>query len=178
MNWEALGAIGETVGAVGVIATMAFLAYQIIQTRTALRANAYQAYSHDKRELVMFLVSDPIRGTMIEGLQNPDSLDQDSLFAFQQAMVNFMFFFQMSHKMWRSKQITDADWVTDKQLIGELKSTPGFEIWWPQCRNFFEAEFADAVDDTDPVSRDGFREVPQRFGSRTMMFTHKPMGIR
>ena len=36
MNWEALGAIGEIVGAVAVIATLAYLAVQIRQNSLAL----------------------------------------------------------------------------------------------------------------------------------------------
>ncbi len=36
MNWEALGAIGETVGAIGVVATLLYLAVQIRQNNRKL----------------------------------------------------------------------------------------------------------------------------------------------
>lgn len=38
MSWEALGAIAETIGAIGVIATLAYLAIQIAQNTRAIRA--------------------------------------------------------------------------------------------------------------------------------------------
>ena len=40
MNWEALGAIGELLGAIGVIATLGYLAFQIRQNNKLLAAQA------------------------------------------------------------------------------------------------------------------------------------------
>ena len=37
MNWEAIGAIAESLGAIGVIASLVYLASQIRDTRRALR---------------------------------------------------------------------------------------------------------------------------------------------
>jgi hypothetical protein len=39
MNWEALGAIGETVGAVAVVVTLGYLAVQIRRNTRWLRAS-------------------------------------------------------------------------------------------------------------------------------------------
>jgi hypothetical protein len=40
VNWDAIGAIGEVVGAVGVIATLGYLAVQIRQNNMHLAENA------------------------------------------------------------------------------------------------------------------------------------------
>jgi len=42
MNWEALGAIGEIVGAVAVVLTLGYLALQIRQSRRVIRRSACQ----------------------------------------------------------------------------------------------------------------------------------------
>ena len=39
MNWDALGAVGELAGAIGVIVTLAFLAIQLRQNTVMMRAN-------------------------------------------------------------------------------------------------------------------------------------------
>jgi len=44
MNWEAIGAIGETLGAVGVIVTLAYLASQMKQNTRALRSGSLHTY--------------------------------------------------------------------------------------------------------------------------------------
>jgi len=43
MNWEAIGAIGEVLGALGVIVTLVYLAFQIRQNTSALKLNAEQS---------------------------------------------------------------------------------------------------------------------------------------
>ncbi len=43
MNWEAIGAVGEILGALGVIVTLAYLASQIKQNTRATKAQALQS---------------------------------------------------------------------------------------------------------------------------------------
>ena len=45
MNWEAIGAVGEVVGAIGVIATLGYLAVQIRQNSNVVRSSTRQAIS-------------------------------------------------------------------------------------------------------------------------------------
>ena len=42
MNWDAIGAIAELLGAIGVIASLVYLAGQIRQSREQMRAATYQ----------------------------------------------------------------------------------------------------------------------------------------
>lgn len=51
MDWEAVGAIGEAVGALGVIGTIGYLALQIRQNSRMIRANIRQARSDSAVEL-------------------------------------------------------------------------------------------------------------------------------
>ena len=43
MNWEAIGAVGEILGAIGVIATLLYLTTQIRQNTKALRVSSFHA---------------------------------------------------------------------------------------------------------------------------------------
>lgn len=49
MNWEAIGAIGETLSAVGVIVTLVYLAIQLRQNTRALRSNSWQAIQESEQ---------------------------------------------------------------------------------------------------------------------------------
>ena len=51
MNWEAAGALGEILGAIGVILTLVYLAIQIKRNTAALRVNAMQDLSQASVEL-------------------------------------------------------------------------------------------------------------------------------
>ena len=43
MNWDAIGAIGEIIGAIAVVATLGYLAVQIRQNSTQARLSSVQA---------------------------------------------------------------------------------------------------------------------------------------
>ncbi len=58
MNWEAIGAIAESLGAVGVITTLAYLAQQIRQNTSTVRTSASSAIRQTDIALNTFLAQD------------------------------------------------------------------------------------------------------------------------
>lgn len=59
MNWEAVGAIGEVIGAIGVIVTLAYLAIQIRQNSAVVRSATRQAISTTQAEIGYRLAENP-----------------------------------------------------------------------------------------------------------------------
>ena len=59
MNWEALGAIAELLGALGVIATVVYLAVQIRHNTTALHSASYQHDGEQMNRLILAIVENP-----------------------------------------------------------------------------------------------------------------------
>ena len=58
INWEAIGAIGEIIGAVGVIATLVYLSVQLRQNTKALRSSSWQAIQDSEQRFDELLSSD------------------------------------------------------------------------------------------------------------------------
>ncbi len=56
MNWEAIGAIGEILGAAGVILTLGYLAFQIRAGTKATKAAAFQAVLQSEMEFASILI--------------------------------------------------------------------------------------------------------------------------
>jgi hypothetical protein len=54
MNWEAIGAVAEALGATGVIVTLAYLATHMKQNTRALRSTALQTYRTELSEILNF----------------------------------------------------------------------------------------------------------------------------
>ena len=81
MNWDAIGAIAETLGAVGVIASLVYLAGQIRHSREqmaentrAVRAGTYQHFQSELRE--SFAI-DPGQDSLVaSGLADPNELNE------------------------------------------------------------------------------------------------------
>jgi hypothetical protein len=82
MNWEALGAIGEIVGAVAVVLTLGYLAVQIRQNTRTLRTSSHQASLDGFRELNRVLNELPELALIYRrGRNEPDSLPKDETLA-------------------------------------------------------------------------------------------------
>ena len=90
MNWDAIGAIAETLGAVGVIASLVYLATQIRHSRDqmsqntrAMQAGAHQLYEQGVSSLIMDAVRIPdFHRVLSQGWINFEELDAEDAFRF------------------------------------------------------------------------------------------------
>ena len=83
MNWEAIGAIGEAVGAAGVICTLAYLAFQIRQNSESVRLNAGQTILLSLHEALQSASATPQQArVVILGQSDFDSLAEDEKIQF------------------------------------------------------------------------------------------------
>lgn len=115
MNWEAIGAIGETLGAIGVIVTLVYLAAQLRQNTRALRSNSWQAIQDAEQRFDDLFSKDPavcelwVRGSS-DGLQ---SLDNDAeRFQFTSLAKQLIDQFQTHHYQYERGLIEPEMWET------------------------------------------------------------------
>lgn len=75
MNWDAIGAVGELVGAVAVVVTLVYLALQIRHNTNQSRASSHHAISDSLNQLnMMFGQSGEMSELWLSGLQDRSSL--------------------------------------------------------------------------------------------------------
>jgi hypothetical protein len=122
MNWEA---IGEIVGAIGVIATIIFLAFQIRQNSTLLKNNTRQLeHSHEVAlaeaqiqstgsvgPMNEVAQSNELSNIMYKGFINYQELDKESSMRFSMAMGSIIAGVKTSIMMQRQLGVADDDHV-------------------------------------------------------------------
>jgi hypothetical protein len=74
MNWEAIGAVGEILGAAGVIITLVYLAGQLRQNTRALRSESYQHWNEVASSYAQFTAQYAVELSEIEELSSLDQL--------------------------------------------------------------------------------------------------------
>ena len=74
MNWEALSAIGELVGAVGVVATLFYVAVQVRQNTRAVRAATLNAITSSHQAELRW--SSDIGPAMMKALHRPAEMSE------------------------------------------------------------------------------------------------------
>ena len=87
MNWDAIGAVAELVGAIGVIGSLVYLAAQIRQSAKAQRAATLQAVSESITQAGEELARDERLGLFLRGMNEFSSLNDEDRFRVHLVLV-------------------------------------------------------------------------------------------
>jgi hypothetical protein len=145
MNWEAIGAIGEVAGAIGVIVTLIYLAAQIRQSNDLSRSESRQALvANDVTSLTANLRIADVFAKLVS---------DDDLTAEDQLRLSFMFSLDLRNREFEYFQYTNGlldekAWLAYRQVILVNHSTRFGNIWWEEVgRGLVDPGFAKLVDD-------------------------------
>ncbi len=86
MQWEAMGAIAELLGAIAVIVSIVYLAAQVRQTRIQLQAQAEDAITERAFDAYGPVYEGNNASIFRRGLVNPTQLSEDEAFIFKLLM--------------------------------------------------------------------------------------------
>lgn len=142
MNWEALGAIGEVVGAIGVIVTLGYLAVQIRQNTASLKSSTLQTMLEAAAGLHDLCASDPDLGRIfLKGVGNRASLTEEEAPRFEFLMMSFLRRFENIYNQGVSGQLTESDWSGVKVSSLNTLARPGAREWWHANQHRFSPSF-------------------------------------
>ena len=155
MNWEAIGAIGEIVGALGVILTLGYLAYQIRQntiqleqSTLAAKAAAQNASNEALRENRKALF-DNVQMAEIwhRGNENPDDLDEVSMLRYRLVMQNVTDVMLEIYTQTLTTGFSPETWNTQGiTLVTRVLATTGGQWYWTKFSDNYPAVFRAEVD--------------------------------
>jgi hypothetical protein len=130
MNWEAIGAIAEAMGAVGVIATLAYLSIQLRQNTNSVQAASAATHAQAVSSFVSLLAQDEAAGLLWDrGLQNPEALSDAERSRFERLMHLFLAFLQQSVELDGSGALSEDLRHTTNVNIAWIVGQPGFRAY-------------------------------------------------
>jgi hypothetical protein len=149
MNWDAIGAIGEVVGAVGVIVSLLYLALQIRQNSNVVRSATRQAISTTQVELGFRIAeSSDLRASMAKlwGLGDPPTAAQDT--EIRNLFLYRTFWRAYENQCHQFREGTfDADmWSGYREALRGMFILGDSRQVWEQSRAAFSPDFARFVD--------------------------------
>jgi hypothetical protein len=150
MNWEAIGAIGEIVGAAGVVLTLVYLANQIRQNTIRLeqntltaRAAAQNASNEALREnrKAIFQSLDMSEIYML-GNQKPEDLDEVSMLRYRLIMMNVTETMLEIYTQTLLTNFSPETWQTQgTTLVNRVLATPGGKWFWENFADNYAVGF-------------------------------------
>ena len=146
MNWDALGAIGEIVGAVAVVVTLAYLAVQIRQNTKAVKATSHHAITDSFNSISVLIAQDPKVGRLWRlGNEDLSNLTDDEQVSHAFLMLAYMRVFETLYYQRKIGTMEEQLFAAEEQTLRWVLTQPGFLAWWESNPISFSVEYRDYV---------------------------------
>jgi hypothetical protein len=144
MNWEAIGAASELVGAVAVVVSLLYLAIQIKGNTESARTSTYQSVVSEFGTLNRAMASTPDLSMLYaQAMEDFESLSpEDKARCSQLFFVSFHNFENMYYQ-YKKGYLEDDVWVGWRRLMLAYHARPGFQVWWSFRSEVFSKSFVD-----------------------------------
>ena len=127
MNIMELGALGEFLGFIGVIVTLAYVAFQIRQNTQGLRLTARQSLTQQNTDFTKMLLQPDIADLYaktnpanIESMQNPLKLSIEELTKFARISYIGLANLESQYHAWKTGLLSEDEWSPSAALIATI----------------------------------------------------------
>jgi len=157
MNWDAIGAIAEGLGAAGVVVSLVYLATQIRQNTAAIRAGTAQQVTNRAGEVAQSIaLSSSMSELRHRGLKDPDSLSAEEARQFAGLMLAIFRAYENAAYQFQRGFLDPGEWSGLENNLTSTVRQPGFRSWWTKTgHRGFSPDFQTLVNEI--VSRDHVR---------------------
>jgi hypothetical protein len=148
MNWEAIGAIGELVGALAVVISVIYLAVQIRSGSAALTTNIRDSVFATLEQWNYQLTADPeFAWVFHRGLNDFDSLDEKERPRFMHMTYAFFKIFENIYLHYLEGSVGSEVWVRNREIVHAYYVTPGAQYYIGSRRSAFDERFLQTLED-------------------------------
>ena len=142
MNWEAISAIGQIVGAIAVVISVLYLAREIRSNARAARVASLETLI---RWLGQLAEHPHLRELYHRGIHDFDSLGGADLVGFGVLMNQLFHIIQETYYQHADGHLDPRVWRSTEVSVRELIAYPGIQAWWRLRSHWFSEEFVNYV---------------------------------
>ena len=165
MNWNMLGALGEIVGALGVIVTLLYLARQVRAASLEGQRSRYNELSTSITGISRdWSLSDSLSDIMYRGLRDPSNLEPHEIFRFYSSVFGAMRAWEASYHYSRERGVHDWGAEGLRATMASLMAFPGIQHYWAERSSWFSPEFQTEVEEVIALGAPRMDEAYTRSG--------------
>ena len=168
MNWEALGAIAELLGAGGVVISLLYLAAQIRQNSRIAKVTAQEAAVRGFRDVQKSFLLDPVLNRLLmRSTKNWHTAPPEEQARLANALFQILKTWESIHLYYSRGLLEDDTWQGWNTLFQHYINTPGWREYWQLRSDVFSHAFRSYV---EQASRPGeYRTVADFTGGYVAM---------
>ncbi|NCF21179.1 MAG: hypothetical protein GWP63_23395 [Haliea sp.] len=162
MNWDAIGATGEVLGAIAVVVSLVYLAFQIRQntrqidenTKAAQAAAFDSSIAHTFKARQAIAENSDVARIYLDGSNDPDSLSEEDRVRYRLIVHNILWsLWNIQSQSQVGGELASETWSAQLAILKRMMSTRGFRWFWGNYSQEFGASFQKIVDDLEGKSR-------------------------
>ena len=147
MNWDAVSAISEIIGAIAVVVTLIYLAAQVRQSTRSIQSSTLQSNTSVWASMFCSLADKDMAAAYAVGMSGtPDirPIQYTQFFLICRAM--FVAFENQYYQYCQGTLDEPTYLGYERAIATQLMAMPGFRIWWVQSRDVFSPDFIEHVE--------------------------------
>jgi hypothetical protein len=131
MDWEAVGAIGEIAGAIGVILTLLYLSVQVRSSTLASRVESKLAATRMYTDFLNGLIQSPeINELFLRARKDISSLTSEEFHRFSNLALQSFSFFSAGYFQYSRGTLHESDWHENMAVMRFWLQGEGCRQWW------------------------------------------------
>ena len=144
MNWDAIGAVGETIGAVAVVVSVLYLAFQVKLGTKHSRANTQHQIVQDIQAHQNILKENP--NLFRRGYSGLSNLTDDEKVVFGTYFADVVSTFESTLRLRNAGLVEDTIWSGHRAFMFALLQTPGGLEWWSEWKGLFSKDVSGYIE--------------------------------
>ena len=165
MNWDAVSAVAELVGAIAVVASLAYLAVQIRQNTQhidfntrAIRSSTFQSFSDTFGQFEDLLLENKHLGHVwVQGLEGEEDLEAGDLILFNNLAHKFFRMYEVLFLQYSAGLVEQSLFESAHRFPDQLLARPGLRRYWRHRQRRYTDSFVEYMSrrlDTMPAFPD------------------------
>ena len=147
MQYETLGNLGDFVGGIAVIVTLAYLAVQMrMNTRAIQHANTRQTAAAQAMAMQAVAQNEDLAALALKGFESLAELNNVERYRFDMGLTIWLQAVEQAFADHRDGIFPDESLQPYKSTIAGNLCTPGGSVWWNERKIWFSASFRNEVD--------------------------------
>ena len=155
MNWEAINAIAQAIGAFGVVASLWYLGVQVHRSTRVAKIAAQDSAASALRDVTKpYMENAELARIWQVGLENLSALTPEDQSRFFHASYQFLKAFETIHTHYVYGLLDLELWEGWRELLRHYIASPGMGHYWKIRRDLFSRRFQEFVQSLDrPANR-------------------------
>ena len=154
VNWEAISAIGQIVGAIAVVISLIYLATEIRSNARATREASMRSLSDGFTRWIQQLSAHPeLRELYYRGIRDLHSLEGAERVGFGVLMLEAFRHNEEIYYLRSEGQLGPRLWRGFETGIRELIAYPGVQAWWRLRSHLFSEDFANHINQLQQTAK-------------------------